>query len=330
MSKQQKDALKAAYAVGAARRAAKMAWMKVIQKVDEPTAKRQTAISPNAPSVAADTAMKALVAALKSKKKAKRDGKHDATMVETSFPVAEGGRRTMNESPDDALRLPRDKKWAQWRGRAPRDDATKSKHTKKQASSADEYHGDDVPVNFGMELPQLTNKDAEKDAEKILRAEQHKLTNIKRQSDEELSRAKKREVRVETRVRRDAKKRFEREEGTQEENVKVQKENLHVAETRKAVDLRNIKRQEREEVNQELKLARLQLESVKKQWAKKKKDAQKEANDVKKDLAGVLEKGKKSHSLEYDAKLFLPHTKVISVEKYNRLKAQAKKKTNQQ
>merc|ERR1711939_745756 len=62
LSTEQQQAVRVAYAVAAGRRAAKMAWQKVMRKMDASTARRERySVSSSTRSVAATTAMKALV-----------------------------------------------------------------------------------------------------------------------------------------------------------------------------------------------------------------------------------------------------------------------------
>lgn len=62
LTEKQQQAVRAAYAVAAGRRAAKLAWEKVMRKMDAGTARRaRLSISESTRSVAAATAMKALV-----------------------------------------------------------------------------------------------------------------------------------------------------------------------------------------------------------------------------------------------------------------------------
>jgi len=319
MSHKQRDALKAAYAVGAARRAAKLAWIKVLQKVDEPTMKRHRMVAPNAPSVAAETAMKALVSTLQP------NGKHGSALVQSAYKLQEG-KSVLNDS-DDALKLPHDGHW--WDGEehdgARNSEMPPNEAPNKNDSQNDEDPGlDDVPVNFGEELPEMTNKEAVKDAAKILRGEKTKLTKVKQQSAETYRKTKNLEGQLEERIRNTAENKLRREQSSEEENVKVEEENLAVARKRKLTEDKQMKSEVRRQMEEELQLVRKQLADQKIQEEAQNTFTEEEVKNVKGDLKGVLKQGETSHSNEFDAELYNPPTKVISVTKYNKLKAQIK------
>jgi len=302
MNAKQTQALKAAYAVGAARRAAKLAWMKVIQKMDQPSAERARVAAPNAPSVAADTAMKALVQELHSQKTA--------------------GETSLLEEP--SLRLPKDKQWAKWNGTPARGASSMPSLGDKQVETpkaSEEEEGS--PLAFGLELPaHLTNKDAETDAQKLMHAVEKQARKKKVLVATGIESLERKVQQYEGHVAKIAGDREEREKGLQEENVKVQKANLKRARQRAVSAERRASVEKDQEVRSGEKMAHMVIAMAKKHAAIVEKEADHSVKTAHKWMKGLLEG--KGHDSMWGAKLFAPRTEILSNDAYKKL--QKKKK----
>jgi hypothetical protein len=333
MSTKQSQALKAAYAVGAARRAAKMAWMKVISKMDEPAAKRARVAVPDAPSVAAGTAMKALVKALQPAPAKVAGGGAETTLVEPPpVKVAAGAETSLVEQGQGhglnaMLRLPRDKQWSKWSGTPSRNANALPKIgdkpivVKKAKASSDE---EPTGLEFGLQLPVgLTNGDAKKTAEKMMGEIESRAVKKKTMSKADVHHVEDEVQKLEQHVGKIAKAREKREDGMQEENIAVQKANLKRAELRAYTAKRRAAKERTEEVASGKKMGALLVKSAKKHSSLVEKESAEEVTKAKKWMRDLL-KGK-SHSVAWGAKLFEPRTRVLSNDDFKK-RQRAKKK----
>lgn len=323
MSTKQKDALKAAYAVGAARRAAKLAWMKVIRKVDRPTSQRQRMMTPNAPSVAADTAMKALVAALKQP--AKKQRKLALIATQSSFPVKSDG----NAAPQDSLKLPRDKYWAKLRGTQHDSSNTKQGEHSQQVEKDVEIRSGpsrptQAPMSFGAELEQMTTQEAQKEAQELTRVAEKRVADAKMKEARRVRKMERKAAQITASIKKKEKVVLQRQKRALNSNVEVMQENLALAEKRRNIQMNINKREFQRQANTEIQLVNQLMQHSKTDEADKVKHAKQEQTNIQKDLRAVLEEGKKTHNAAWAAKLFRPRTRVISDSQYK--VEQAKKK----
>lgn len=306
MSNKQKQALSAAYAVGAARRAAKLAWLKVVQKMDQPAQARkaQQQKLPGAPSVAADTAMRALVATLKDRP--------PALSQEPATSGRSGEQTSLVQS-------------------------TIQKGSHEVPTAGDEVTGDAAPVSFlASGLPKMTNKQALLAAQQIEARVEDDTSKEKTLARVGLAQTKKEAARMVTNLRQIAKKRRAREEKLQEVNVEVAEKNLDLAK-RRARSANERARETEEEENEDAQAEAQELTETGQKYEEAVLGHENSKLDrVKRHMQEVLN-GEESRSLEWDAAQFIPKTEVVTAaqlaerkkkkDAQTALKAAAKKKT---
>jgi hypothetical protein len=305
--------MKAAYAVAAARRAAKLAWEKVMRKMDRSTVRRKSH-EKAATGVAASTAMKALALALKTTPSSDQH----TSLLET----ASSSTSDKYQSLDDQLTLPKEHHAHKT---SPQPHAT----TKIVNQVVDES---DSPIEFGMQLPHgVTNHQAQKDANEITEATVTEVRAQERQAAKEVSAAKAAIHRMQSKLKKDAEATKKDELQQAEKMVQLERDDLTTAERRadrlkhKARAESRRAKEEAETVSQDaMKFAQLQQRQIQEAGARKIKR-------VKADLESVTNGGT-TKNLEWGAKLYKPKKIVLSDSKYAAMqvvKQAAKKKQEQ-
>lgn len=338
MSSKQREAMKAAYAVGAARRAAKLAWMKVIQKMDKPTAGRERLQAPGAPSVAASTAMKALVSALKPEETVPADAE-DETLMQSQYkaynsaPKADGAE----DYPEASMRLPKDHQWDSWENYPAGSTGPRPKEGEARAEvqNAAPPMADDMAVegemgqDYGMELEQMNNAQANKAAKKVVQALQTRVERTKASGAQMLTEAGRKLDRLEHRMETAADLKAKRTEQVEDQAVAVIQEDLDHFSKRAAVaksEAQSLKQKELTEGKQVVDSTKKFLQDQAKASAQA---VEAQLDEAKKDMANVLENGGKTYNPVYAAQLFTPGTDVISDSQFQELqdkKKEAEKK----
>jgi len=321
LSDRQRQAMRAAYAVGAARRAAKLAWMKVMRKMDFQTKRRERrAMSGNAATgVAATTAMQALVAAMKHSSEGDQE-----SMLQSD---ADDGSLAQYRTIDDELRLPKPKTRKEDKAPVPAP-AVKSVTPANSAvpgtMKAPQGYVDsdvDVPVEYGIQLPKMNNGKARKDAQKISDATVQAVQLQTRAAEKAVQEAEERLSRMKRRMQAVAKKRYQREVGLQEANVEFAEANLNKAKLRAESSEVLAQKEEMRELREAHQQATEALQIAKNQQKLVQEEGQEKISRVKADLHHVLNGGT-SNSLEWDAHLYKPEVKVVSQEMYTQMQAE--------
>jgi len=323
MSQRQEQALKAAYAVGAARRAAKMAWMKVVRKLDKPSAERANhAQVPNAPSVAAGTAMKALVQALKATEQQQASqNQGNAELLQQASSYDTSAPKPGSEA---SLRLPADHQWDKWANMPSRLGGPRPAEGDAVVPIKPIEAHAPPPVELGMTLPpKITNGEASKDANKILLAVEQAAQKEKAKAANAVMEVQQKEAGMVNTVKHIALERLQREKDLQEENVKIQQENLQRAQQRAAAAEGRAAKAEQEEEAEGAQEAQVALDMVKSQQEHVNKDADAKVEKAKEEMADLLN-GKPSRSMEYDAELFKPQIQVMPDSAYKKMLADKK------
>jgi hypothetical protein len=338
MSSKQREAMKAAYAVGAARRAAKLAWMKVIKKMDKPTASREHLQAPGAPSVAASTAMKALVSALKP------DGTtpaaaEDETLMQSQYKAYNNAPKAddADDYPEASMRLPKDYQWDSWEnypagsmGPRPKEGEARAEVQNSAPPMADDMVVDsEMGQDYGMELEQMNNAQANKAAKKVVQALQTRVEHTKASGAQMLTDAGRKLDRLEHRMESAANLKATRTEQVQDQAVAVIKEDLDHFSKRAAVaksEAQSLKQKELAEGKQVVDSTKKFLQDQAKASTQA---VEAQLDEAKKDMANVLNNGGKTYDPVYAGQLFTPGTDVISDTEYKKLqdkKKEAEKK----
>merc|ERR1719453_2109355 len=324
LSTRQKQAMRAAYAVGAARRAAKLAWLKVMRKVDHGTMKRnRLSLAEGSRSVAANTAIKALVHTLEAPRGIQN---HGAVLSATSSTQGSTVSRAPGQkSLDERLKLPKSPKKKAQSAKQPTAAAKPSAPQATQAKGVTSEAAD-LPTGFTEVLPKkMTNKQAKKRAEVIQRVVQKATRKQKALARRSATKAARKLRRQRYKLMKIAKKRLLREKFVQEENVRAaQKALVRVKKRAKAADRRATK-EERIELREATKQEKTALKVALAQKIMAQRDASKRLKRVKKDMRTILH-GHQSPSAEWDATLYKPKVVVLPDSKYQKYKAMKKAK----
>jgi len=216
------------------------------------------------------------------------------------------------------LRLPKDKQWGVWEGTPSQGASAMPSLGDKpvkvpQATTSDESS----PLAFGLELPaHMTNKVAESTAEKLMHAVEKRARKTKTLVNRGVHGLEREVQRYEGHVAKIAGAREEREKGLQEENVKVQQDNLKRARERAYA----AERRATKEKDQEIAVWEENGCDGDRHGKKNKKIVETEADTSVKHahkwMKGLLEG--KSHSPMWGAKLFAPRTEVMSNNAYKK------------
>jgi len=339
MTQEQQDALKAAYAVGAARRAAKMAWMKVVAKMDKGTHQREAKRNQNAPSVAAATAMKALVQELKEAQSPAERSPENLMSTQTTYKVdnAQDIKVDASSDPEDQLRLPEDSTWRRW-GHTPQLSANPIPEEGEEPAKEPAYDvnelppPDDVeaPMNIGMQLPKdLTNKDAGEIAQQLVSAENIKVDHVKTAVGNDSADMERQTTRLAEEIKQAADTRHKEVLEEVDDDVAVMKKDLKLAEERQK------RTKQREEVLTEkeesdgAKVVEMMKKFQKNTGAAAIKAAEDQKNKVEEQTKEIID-GQDSQSIEWDAKLFAPKNVVLSDSEYQKMQQKKKKLLEEQ
>lgn len=329
MTQQQEDALKAAYAVGAARRAAKMAWMKVIAKMDKGTHQRETKMNQNAPSVAAATAMKALVQELKEAQSHVERSPEELLATQTTYKVKNTQDIKVAASLDseDQLRLPKDSTWRRW-GHTPQLSASPIPEEGEEPPKEPAYDvnelppPDDVeaPMNIGMQLPKdLTNQQAGRIAQQLVSAENVKVQHMKTLVGNDNEDMERKTTRLAQEIKQAADTRKSEVLEEVNDDVAVMKKNLQIAEERQKRTTQREQALTEKEESDGTKVVAMMKNFQASTGTAAVKAAEDQKTKVEEQTKEIID-GQDSNSIEWDAKLFAPETVVLSDSDYVQMK----------
>lgn len=316
LTSKQRQAMRAAYAVGAARRAAKLAWMKVMRKMDGETKRREDSpLSEHAATgVAASTAMKALVAALKTSQS------HSSLLQEGTHAGSADGYTSVREE----LRLPREQRKPQQQPVAP-------VAAVPAAAPVVEDDGEDEgsvepAMDFTATLPsKLTNKKAVKDARKLTREAKMEVQKMQQLESHAVRKASRKVSRMKRRMQKLAKQRMERDEDEQTANIAFAQANLKRAQLRARSEKQRAMKEEQRELLEAQLEARTAMRVATKQQHQVSRYEKKKFQRMTKALKKIV-RGGRSKSVEWDAQLFKPKKVVLSQPQYKAFKEKQHKK----